>query len=84
LDFLLHRVPVIGGGFPGILTLIYRALSVAQQSQREQHKAISSLYVEPPVDRFGVTDYHRIRKIIEYGYEETKRRLDEEGAPGLA
>jgi predicted acylesterase/phospholipase RssA len=83
-DFLLHRVPVIGGGFPGILTLIYRALSVTQQSQREEYGAISSLYIEPPVDRFGVTDYHRIRKIIEYGYEETKRRLDEEGVPGVA
>lgn len=83
-DFLLHRVPVIGGGFPGILTLIYRALSVAQQSQREQHKAFSRLYIEPPVDRFGVTDYHRIGKIIEYGYEETKRRLEQEGVPAVA
>ncbi len=83
LDFLLHRVPVIGGGFPGILSLIYRALSVGQQSQREHHRALSSLYVEPPVDRFGITDYHRIRKIIEYGYEETKRRLDQEGVPAV-
>ena len=84
LDFLLHRVPVIGGGFPGILTLIYRALSVGQQSQREEYRAISDLYIEPPVDRFGVTDYHRIRKIIEYGYEETKRRLDQDGVPAVA
>ena len=80
-DFLLHRVPVIGGGFPGILALIHRALSVGQQSQREDYRAISSLYIEPPVDRFGVTDYHRMRKIIEYGYEETKRRLDQDGIP---
>jgi len=84
LDFLLHLVPVIGGGFPGIVTLIYRALSVAQQSQRQECRAISSLYIEPPVDRFGATDYHRIRKIIEYGYEETKRRLDQDGVPAVA
>lgn len=84
VDFLLHRVPVIGGGFPGILSLIYRALSVAQQSQREAHRAISDLYIEPPVDRFGVTDYRHIHKIIEYGYEETKRRLEQEGVPAVA
>jgi predicted acylesterase/phospholipase RssA len=82
-DFLLRRVPVIGGGFPGILTLIYRALSVAQQSQRQESQSIANLYIEPPVDRFGITDYHRIRKIIEYGYEETKRRLDQEGVPAV-
>ena len=84
LDFLLHRVPVIGGGFPGILALIYRALSVGQQSQREDYQAISTLYIEPPVDRFAITDYHRLPKIIEYGYEETKRRLDQDGVPAVA
>jgi predicted acylesterase/phospholipase RssA len=84
VDFLLHRVPVIGGGFPGILTLIYRALSVAQHSQREEYQAVSDLYIEPPVDGFGVTDYGHIHKIIEYGYEETKRRLDQEGVPAVA
>jgi NTE family protein len=84
VDFLLHRLPVIGGGFPGILTLIYRALAVAQQSQRAEYQAVANLYIEPPVDRFGVTDYHRIDKIIEYGYEETKRRLEQEGVPAVA
>jgi len=84
VDFLLRRVPVLGGGFPGILSLIYRALSVAQQSQREEHRAISDLYIEPPVDRFGVTDYDHIQKIIEFGYEETKRRLEQDGVPTVA
>jgi hypothetical protein len=36
------------------------------------------------VDGFGVTDYGHIHKIIEYGYEETKRRLDQEGVPAVA
>ena len=83
VDFLLRRLPVIGGGFPSILSLIYRALSVAQQSQRQDHQAISDLYIEPPVDRFGVTDYDHIQKIIEFGYEETKRRLDQDGVPAV-
>ena len=83
VDYLFHSVPVVGGGFPGILTLIYRALSVAQQSRRQEYRAISDLYVEPPVDRFGVTDYDKLHRIIEYGYEETKRRLDEEGLPAF-
>jgi NTE family protein len=84
LDYLLHRVPIVGGGFPSILSLIYRALSVAQQSQREEHKASSDLYIEPPVDRFGITDYDAIKRISEFGYEETKRRLDRDGLPALA
>jgi len=82
-DFLLHRVPVIGRGFPGIISLMYRALSVGQQSQREEYRAVSDLYIEPPVDRFGVTDYGHIHKIIEYGYEETKRRLEQGGVPAI-
>jgi predicted acylesterase/phospholipase RssA/CRP-like cAMP-binding protein len=81
LDFLLHRVPIVGGGFPGILSLIYRALSVTQQSQREERRATSDLYIEPPVDRFGVTDYHAIQRITEFGYEETKRRIELDGLP---
>jgi NTE family protein len=81
LDFLLHRVPIIGGGFPGILSLIYRALSVTQQSQRQERRALSDLYIEPPVDGFGVTDYHAIQRITEFGYEETKRRIELDGLP---
>jgi predicted acylesterase/phospholipase RssA/CRP-like cAMP-binding protein len=84
LDFLLHRVPIIGGGFPGILSLIYRALSVTQQSQRQERRALSDLYIEPPVDGFGVTDYHAIQRITEFGYEETKRRIELDGLPTVA
>jgi hypothetical protein len=84
LDFLLHRIPIVGSGFPGILSLIYRALSVAQQSQRQERRATSDLYIEPPVDRFGVTDYHDIKRISEFGYEETKRRLAGGGLPTVA
>jgi predicted acylesterase/phospholipase RssA len=84
LDFLLHRLPIVGGGFPGILSLIYGALSVSQQSQRQELRAICDLYIEPPVDRFSVTDYHDIERISEFGYEETKRRLDTDGLPTVA
>jgi predicted acylesterase/phospholipase RssA len=84
LDFLLHRLPIVGAGFPGILSLIYRALSVSQHSQRQERRALSDLYIEPPVDRFGVTDYHDIKRISEFGYEETKRRLDTDGLPTVA
>jgi NTE family protein len=84
LDFLLQRLPIVGGGFPGILSLIYRALSVAQQAQRLERRATSDLYIEPPVDRFGVTDYHDMKRISEFGYEETKRRLGGGGLPTIA
>ena len=33
------------------------------------------------MDRFGVTDYHAIQRITEFGYEETKRRIELDGLP---
>jgi NTE family protein len=81
LGFLLDRVPLIGSGFPSLLSLIYRAMSAAQHAQLDERKTISDLYVEPPVDRFGITDYDRVAEIAALGYEETRRRLERDGLP---
>jgi predicted acylesterase/phospholipase RssA/CRP-like cAMP-binding protein len=81
-DFLLQFLPIVGTGFPSVVSLIYRALSVAQQFRQQESTRKPDLCIEPPVDRFGITDYGSIEQIVEFGYEETQRRL--EGHDGLA
>jgi NTE family protein len=84
LDFLLQRIPIIGSGFPSVVSLVYRAVFAAQQSRHSSHKSSSDLYIEPPVDRFSITDYSCVAEIAEFGYEETRRRLEREGPPDVA
>ena len=79
LGFLLQCLPVVGTGFPSVVSIIYRALSVARQFHQRESKAHSDLYIEPPVDRFGITDYSCVAEIAEFGYEETQRRLERDG-----
>jgi NTE family protein len=78
-DFLFQFLPIVGTGFPGLTSLIYRALSVSQQFGQEETKSRADLCIEPPVDRFGITDYEEIAAIVEFGYEETQRRLERDG-----
>ncbi len=76
VDFLLQFLPIVGTGFPSVVSLIYRALSVAQQFRQQESTRQPDLCIEPPVDDYGITDYSHINEIAEFGYEETLRRLE--------
>jgi len=80
LDFLFQFLPIVGTGFPGVVSLIHRAQAVAQCFRQEESRAHADFWIEPPVDRFGITDYKSIAEIVEFGYEETQRRLERDGA----
>ena len=78
-DFLFQFLPVVGTGFPSVISLIYRALSVSQQFRQLESTWQPDLCIEPPVDDYGITDYSSINAIAEFGYEETQRRLESDG-----
>ncbi len=63
--------------FPSIVEILTRSamISSIRDAHALRHKA--DLYLHPPVDRFGLSDFKAIDRIEELGYEETRARIRE-------
>ena len=46
--------------------------------REEANRKLASLYLEPPLDGFGLTDYAAIDRIVEIGYRHASERLEKE------
>ena len=53
---------------PNIFNVLYRTTTVGSLRAIETVKAAADLYLNPPVSRFGIFDWHCIDDIIEIGY----------------
>lgn len=62
---------------PNILNTLYRTTTVGSVQLIERAKTEADLYMNPPVTAFGVFDWRSIDKIIERGYRDAKRRLEQ-------
>jgi predicted acylesterase/phospholipase RssA/CRP-like cAMP-binding protein len=62
---------------PNILNILYRTTTVGSIRCIESAKNEADLYLNPPVSKFGVFDWSSIDKIIDAGYQDTLRRLEQ-------
>ena len=62
---------------PNILEILYRTTTVGGIGAIDSAKAAADFCFEPPVAGFGVFDWRAADAIIEAGYRDTERRLDE-------
>jgi NTE family protein/lysophospholipid hydrolase len=62
---------------PNILEILYRTTTVGGIGAIESAKAAADFCFEPPVAGFGVFDWRAADAIIEAGYRDAERRLDE-------
>ena len=62
---------------PNILEILYRTTTVGGIGAIESAKAAADFCFEPPVAGFGVFEWRAAEAIIEAGYRDAERRLDE-------
>jgi NTE family protein len=83
LAWLLQSLPVVGTGFPSIVSLIERAVRVSQAGKQLVRRAQCDVLIEPPVDRFRSTDYSMVRPIAALGHLEGGRVLEKARLPAV-
>lgn len=63
--------------FPGIAEILIRTTSVVTNAKIERLKETNGLLLDLPIEKFGLLEFDAYDKIVEAGYEYTKRRIDE-------
>ena len=66
---------------PNILNILYRTTTVGSIRVIEEAKAAADLYLSPPVSDFGVFDWRSIDEIIDIGYRDALRALEQTTFP---
>jgi len=78
LSWFTQLVPVVGTGFPGLLAIVERALSVGQHARQIEQRSAADVLITPPVDRYGPLDFGQVGALAELGYLEATRVLERE------
>jgi predicted acylesterase/phospholipase RssA len=61
---------------PNILNILYRTTTVGSIRTIETAKKLAEICIEPPVNEFGVFDWHSIDRIVEIGYRHALGQLE--------
>jgi predicted acylesterase/phospholipase RssA len=62
---------------PSLGEILSRVSSLPSVQAVETLKRQASLYLHPPVDGFSIIDFKRIDELVEIGYRDTAKRLEE-------
>lgn len=69
--------------FPSLMEVIMRATLLHSTYRQRVALQEADLCLRPPIDRFGLMDFHRIDEIVRVGYEDARERVrawrEEEG-----
>jgi NTE family protein/lysophospholipid hydrolase len=62
---------------PNIVNLVMRATVLSSVRKTEAVKKLVDLYIQPPVNRFGLMEFRSLEEIAEAGYAHTRKALAE-------
>lgn len=63
---------------PSIFEVMLRASLVGSASQSQRNKSVADIYLNPPVENFGLLQFKSFDEIVEAGYEYANRIMDED------
>jgi len=63
--------------FPGIFSVLMRIIELGSASRRSQTSKMADLYLTPPVEHFGITEFHRGAEIAEAAYRYSSEKIAE-------
>lgn len=61
---------------PNIINIMMRSIEVNSIQQAKSIKMNADIYLEPPIEKFGVLQFEAIDEIIDAGYQYTKRKIE--------
>ena len=63
---------------PGIFEVILRSSMISSSNQTQRNRSIADVYLNPPVENFGLLEFKSFDEIVEAGYDYANRVLDDE------
>jgi predicted acylesterase/phospholipase RssA len=63
--------------FPGIVSVLMRIIELSSVSRRSQTSKMADLYLVPPVEHFGMAEFHRGSEIAEAAYRYSSEKIAE-------
>jgi predicted acylesterase/phospholipase RssA/CRP-like cAMP-binding protein len=61
--------------FPGILSILMRIIELSSASRKSETSKMADLYLSPPVEQFGITDFHRANEMAEASYRYASEKI---------
>jgi predicted acylesterase/phospholipase RssA len=52
-----------------------RIIELGSASRKSETSKMADLYLSPPVERFGITDFHRANEIAETAYRYSSQKI---------
>jgi len=62
---------------PTILTIMIRSSMIGSAKKVREIVREADYYIDPPVSKFGLSDYNAIDEIVDVGYKHAQRKIDE-------
>jgi NTE family protein/lysophospholipid hydrolase len=62
---------------PSILAIMMRTLMLSSAHSANVEMKKVDLYLSPPIDAFGLFDWHHIDKIVDAGYQDARKKIEE-------
>ncbi len=61
---------------PSLFSTIMRSIELGSVHQREVNKSLADLYINPPVEQFGVGEFEAYEALIEVGYQAAQEAIE--------
>ena len=61
---------------PGIFEVILRSSLLGSVSQSQHNRYVADLYINPPVEKFGLLQFGTFDEVVQAGYDHANRVLD--------
>ena len=58
--------------------MILRSSMISSSNQTQRNRSIADVYLNPPVENFGLLEFKSFDEIVEAGYDYANRVLDDE------
>ncbi len=62
---------------PQIMNIMMRTIEVNTVSHLEDSKELTDIFIQPPIHKFSIRDFDAYQEIIEVGYQEAKRCIEQ-------
>jgi len=61
--------------YPGIFAVLMRIIELGSAARRAQTTKMADLYLEPPMQGFGITEFHRAPEMAEVAYRYSSEKI---------
>lgn len=69
-------------GIPAINDILMQSAMIASTNTLDKTKQMADIYIDLPVDQYGLLDFNKLKEIAEIGYQAAKKQIAEKKKQG--